>query len=70
MLEPDKCRSNGLKWSCGKPEVSFRAGGQPGSYPETGLGEINGDLLESDFLGVEAPFDDHSTLFSVLIVSM
>jgi len=49
MLEPDKCRSNGRKWSCGKPEVSFRAGGQPGSYPETGLEEFNYDLLEYDF---------------------
>jgi len=33
------------------------------------LEEINADLPEADFLGVEAPFDDHSTLadFRVLI---
>jgi hypothetical protein len=28
-------------------------GRQPGSYPETGLGEINGNVLEADFWPVD-----------------
>jgi hypothetical protein len=35
---------------------------QSGSWPETGLEEINGDLLEADFLGTWDRFDDRTTL--------
>jgi hypothetical protein len=31
---------------------NFQKVSQPGGYPETGLAEINRDLLEADFAGL------------------
>src|SRR6266550_460190 len=33
----------------GAKTAYWAVGRQPGSYPETGLGEIDGDVLEADF---------------------